>query len=900
MRPAELLTRLVTWARRDRLEAQVDEELTSHVELLARDLQADGLSADAALAEAKRRVGHSLAQREASRDAWGFPGIDALIQDVRFAIRGLRRSPGFTIAAVVTLGLGIGANAAMFAVIDRLMFRPLPYLRDPGDVGAVYLQITPQGNRRIYSTIPYTRYLDLVANTHTIAEYAAVSEWRLAVGTGDATRIRKVAGISASTWSMFTARPVIGRFFGPADDALPLGNQVAVLSHAYWRSAFGGSDVIGRRIKIGILEYSIIGVAPSGFVGASGGGPPEIFVPITTIPATMGPWAKDTYYRDYRWDWTDVLVRPKPGVSKAVAAADLGEAYRRSRAKQRELVPTVLPDSVAHPSAIVGSVRPAAGPDAGMESRILLWVAGVAVIVLLIASANVANLVLARTLGRRREIALRIALGVSRARLAFQFVSESLVLAALGIVAAIVVAQFVGTGVRAMLLPEGTPFNLADDPRTLAVAIACASIAVLITVVAPMSIARSANLVGGLKVGARDGGTRSVRLRSMLLVVQGALSVALLVGAALFVRSLQNVLAIPLGFDLSQVVDVYPDFRGAKLDSGESVAIRRRLLATAQAIPGVTAATRVNSPVFATNTAQLRVIGIDSVEKLGRFNIQLASPDYFKVMGTRILRGRSFTSGDVDGAARVAIVSQSMAKKLWPDRDALGQCLFVAWEASPKTPCSQVVGVAEDVAAQRLMDEERLMYYVPVEQMDAAGASSINVRLSGNEVAAGVERVRAAMQAVMPGDGFVVVTALQRRVDEQRRAWRLGATLFLAFGGLAAIVAAVGLYGVTAYNVAQRMHELGVRIALGAGSARIMGMVLRAALATTGIAIAIGLAMALVGSRWLEPLLYRQSPRDPLVYAGVALGMIAVTIAAASVPARRAMRADPNRALRAD
>jgi predicted permease len=901
MTSRELWTRLTTWRHRDRLAAEVAAELEAHVAALARDYEKEGLPATAARARARRQVGNTTSQREATRDAWGFPAIDTVLHDLRYAARGLRRTPGFTAAAVLTLALGIGANAAMFGVIDRLMFRPLPYMRDPGQVSAVYLQVTPNGRRTTIMTVPYLRYMDLARGTTAFSEYAGVSEWRLAVGTGPETRVRKVAGVSASLFGMFEARPVAGRFFGPAEDVTPIGAQVAVLSHGYWHSGFGGGDVLGRHLRVGLLDYTIIGVAPAGFVGAASGRAPEIFVPITTIPATMGPWARDSYYREYRWDWVEMIARRRPDVSVEVANADLTEAYRKSRATQREQNPRVLPDSEAHPMGMLGSVRPAAAPDAGLESRILIWVAGVAAMVLLIACANVANLMLARALRRRREIAVRLALGVSRSRLAVQFVMESAVVAAAGTIAALVIAQLLGAGIRAMLLPEGTPWNLFDDPRTLAVALACAVVTVLLTVAAPLSLARSANLTSGLKAGAREGGYRASRLRTALLVVQGALSVSLLVGASLFVRSLDNVLAIPLGFDASTVIDIYPDFRGAASDSASAVAARRRLLLAAQSIPGVEAATRVNSGLFATNTGNLRVPGIDSVEKIGRFNYQLVSPDYFKVMRTRILRGRALDSRDVEGAARSAVVSQAMARALWPTRDALGQCLYFSpGDARADPPCTTIVGIAEDAASQRLLDDRRFAYYLPVEQIDPRGASTIYVRLASDDMDRDLERVRAAMQAAMPGDGFVVVTPLQATVDDGRRPWRLGATLFLAFGGLAVVVAAVGLYGVIGYDVTQRMHELGVRIVLGATGGRIVSLVLRGTAFTTGVAVVIGLGIALAGSRWVQPLLFGQSARDPVVYAAVAGGMILVAALASAVPAWRAARADPNQALRTE
>jgi putative ABC transport system permease protein len=902
MTPRELWIRLMTWRHRDRLEEQVAAEMAAHVELLARDLERDGLSPADALATARRQLGHSRTQREATRDAWGFPAIDIVIQDVRYAVRGLRRSPMFTLTAVITLGLGIGANAAMFAVIDRLMFRPLPYMSDPSSAARVYLQTTREGRRNSNITFPYTRFLDIQSELRSFSSSAAISEWRLAVGAGPETRVRKVAGVSASMWEFFDARPVVGRFFGPADDVIPVGSMVAVLSYAYWRNEFGAdSSVIGRSLRVGTLDYSVIGVAPPGFIGATSGRLAEIFVPVTTIPATMSPWARDTYYRDYQWDWVEMLVRRKPGVSVEVANAELSEAYRRSRAKARAINPRVLPDSIAQPRGVAGPIRTAAGPDAGLESRVLLWVAGVAGIVLLIACANVTNLMLARILRRRREIALRLALGVSRGRLAAQFVTEALALALLGAVAGLFIAQWAGAGIRALLLPDDSTFNLAADPRTVAAAIAVAVLASLLTVSAPIILAMRSDLAGALKAGARDGGYRSSWLRTSLLVAQGALSVALLVGAGLFVRSLDNVLAIPLGYDVSTVLDIHPDFRGDEPDSARRVALRRRMLAAAQAIPGVDAVTRINSPLFSTNTANLRVPGIDSVEKLGRFNFQMTSPDYFKVMGTRIVRGRGFDSRDGEGSAKSVVVSASMARALWPGKEALGQCVQVGFGAHGQVgDCATVIGIAEDVASQGIMDEQRFMYYIPVDQVNPSWGSTMYARMASDDVDASIERVRKAMQAEMPGDGFVIVTPVQKRVMDQRRAWRLGATLFLAFGALALIVAAIGLYGVTGYNVAQRMHEMGVRVALGAGTGDILGLVVRDALIVTAAGVVSGLAIALAGSRWLQPLLYKQSARDPATYAIIGAIMIAVALVASAAPAARAAKADPNRALRSE
>ncbi|HEV8365038.1 MAG TPA: ADOP family duplicated permease [Gemmatimonadaceae bacterium] len=903
MTPREVWLRLTAWMRRDDLSRELAEELQTHIDLLARDFEQQGMSRADAVTAARRQLGNVGGLREASRDYWGFPAIEAVLQDLRYSVRGLVRSPGFTTTVVVTLGLGIGANAAMFAVIDRLMFRPYPYMRDPGSVNRVYFQATNRERRLTFSTMPYTRYLDLQRNTTSFAQVAAISEWRLAVGIGQNTRVRKVAGVSASFFGFFDVQPARGRFFGASEDVTPLGSTAAVLSYGFWQSEFGGRDMIGEQLQIGAMPYTIIGVAPKGFVGAVSGRVPELFVPVTTIPANIEPWSRDTYFTLYNWDWVDMLVRRKPGVSEAAASAQLTTAYIRSRNAQRASNPRMLSDSVARPRAIADAVRDAA-VDPGPESRVLLWVSGVAFIVLLIACANVANLMLARMLRRRREIALRVALGVGRGRLVVQFLVEGVLLSVLGGVAALFVAQWGGAGIRALLLPEGSAFNMATDWRTMAVAGACALVAALLTVVGPALLATRANLSATLKAGVREGTYRSSRLRSSLLVMQAALSVALLVGAGLFVRSLNNVLNIPLGYDASRVIDIYPDFRGLELDSASHVAVRRRLLTTAQEIPGVVAAARVNSRIFGTSTAALRVPGIDSVQRLGRFNLQITTPGYFAVMRTRILRGRGFDSRDGEGSVPTVVVSQAMARALWPGHEALGQCIQVSWnsmEQIENPPCTTVIGIAEDAAYQDVTDEERFVYYLNVDQLDPGWISSILVRMSGaGDIEPEVERVRRAMQAAMPGLGFVVVRPLQEVVDDRRRSWRLGATLFVAFGGLALVVAAVGLYGVIGYNVAQRMHELGVRIALGARSSAILRLVLSQGLAFAAAGVGIGLAIALAASSWLEPLLYKQSPRDPATYAAVGAVMVAVALAASAVPAFRAVRADPNRALRSE
>jgi putative ABC transport system permease protein len=825
--------------------------------------------------------------------------IDVIRQDLRYALRGLRRSPGFTLTVMATLGLGIGANVAMFNVTDRLMFRPFPFLRDPSSVQRIYLQTTIRGRTSTQSTMPYTRYLDLRRETSSFSQYAGFSEWRLAVGAGDATRERQVVGVNASFFEFFNAPPTAGRYFTAAEDSLPRGANVAVLGYGYWMTQLGGKNVIGQTLQVGPLLTTIIGVAPEGFVGVSEGEAPAVFVPITTLAYGVNQGNPETFATKYNWDFSAAMVRRKPGVTVGRATSDLTRAYLLSRDKARQQMPTVLPANVAHPVGIAGSLRTAAGPNAGLESRTLLWVSGVAIIVLLIACANVLNLMLARVLSRRREIAVRLALGVSRARLAAQFVVEGLMLAALGCLAGIAVAQAVQIALGQLIALDSPNSAVVTDWRALFIAFGCAAIAGLVVSVGPALLAPRDNVAATLRSGSRQGGGTHQRssVRATLLVLQGAMSVVLLVGAGLFVRSLWNVRSLDLGWNPEPVLVVTPNYRGMQLDSAAADATRRALLDAARAVPGVASAARVNSQPFATSYRNLFVAGIDSVQRLGRFNYQATTSQYFDVSGTRIVRGRAFTDADRDKAGNVAVISQSMARVLWPNVEPLGQCFRID---SATAPCTRVIGVAEDVVQQNMFDSERLIYYVPDESPIMRPANRVWVRFARGDATAQIETLRRALQAVMPPPGYVTVAPLEDVVDKQRRSWTLGATMFVAFGGLALIVAAVGLYGVISYNVAQRMHEVGIRIALGAQVADVIRLVVGQAVTFAGAGVALGILGALAAARWVEPLLFSESARDPLVYMVVAATIGVVSLVASAAPALRAMRADPNAALRAD
>jgi predicted permease len=879
------ITRLADRLRRDRLDAELREELEFHRRMLARD----GHEAN--------RLGNTTLHRERARDLWSLGRLDVLAHDARYALRGLRRAPGFTAVVTLTLGLGIGANVAIFDVTDRLMFRPFPYLRHPATVDRVYLRTTISGRTTTSSTYPYTRFIDLRREATSIAAAAGITEWRLAVGSGDAAQERQVVGASASLFEFFDAPPSLGRYFTAAEDAVPRGADVAVVSYGYWMTALGGRNVIGEKLQVGPLVLSIVGVAPRGFVGLSEGEPPAVFVPITTLVYGVNQGDAESFAQRYNWDWMSMVVRRKPGVSVEHATADLTRAFVLSRARQRETTPTVLPANLAHPVAIAGALRMAASPAAGLEARTLIWVNGVAVIVLLVACANVLNLTLGRLFARRREIAVRLSLGVSRRRLASFFIIEGMIVAALGCAAGVVIAQCVWSALRAMIVRDGGTDPIIGDGRALAIACLAALIAALAISVGPALLAPRDNVAATLRSARMSGDARASRLRAGLLVLQAALSVVLLIGAGLFVRSLDNVRSVRLGWDPRPVLTVVPNYRGVELDTAAASAVRRALMETARSFPGVTGVARVNSLPFATSYQRLFVAGIDSVERLGRFNYQATTPEYFHVIGTRIVRGRGFTPTERGDQGQVAVISASMARTLWPGVDAIGQCFGIR---SATAPCTRVIGIAEDAVQQNIADADRLLYYIPDEgPLLVRPANRLWVRFGDDDPAVHVEALRRALTRVMPPPGYVTVSPLQDLVDFQGRSWRLGATLFVAFGALALVVAAVGLYGVISYGVTQRMHELAVRMALGAQRGNVVRLVIAQAVGFAAAGIAIGLTGAALAAPAVQPLLFDEPARDPMVFGLVGAVVVAVALVAGVVPAARATRADPSAALRA-
>jgi putative ABC transport system permease protein len=893
----EWMTRLLDWFRRDALDRELAEELRFHHQLLARDAEAAGAGRVDARDIARRRLGSSTRTREAARERWSIPPLDHFQQDVRYALRGLRRSPGFTATVVITLSLGIGANAAMFNVVDQLMFRPLAYLHDPGTVHRLYWQWQDRGTLTTTMSTQYARYLDITKWTSSFSQLAGFSERDLAVGDGESARERRVGTVSASFFTFFDARPVLGRFFVAEEDVTPRGADVAVLSYAFWQSEFGRRDVRGDKLQVGSVRATIIGVAPPGFSGVNDATPPVLYIPITTFAGSTGTNDSRTYFSKYQWGWMHVLVRRRPNVTVQQAEADASAAFRRSWLAGRRDDPSYPTLDVAKPHVAVSSVRPGSGPDPALEARTALWVSIVAVIVLLIAIANVANLFLARALRRLRETALRLALGVSRRRLIMQSMTESLVLSLIAGGVSLVATQWAGAAIRQILMTTSTGSAAsASDWRTVAVTIGLAIATGALVGLVPAHSSAGADLIRSLR-GTRGGTAEGSRLRASFLVLQAALSVVLLIGAALFVRSLDAVKSLPMGYDADRVLFVQRIIRGPAFDETAQRALRQGLLSTAQSLPGVEAAAWVSSaPFISTSNTNLYVSGIDSVARLGTFTYQATTSDYFRTMGTRILRGRGLTTDDRAGTPNVAVVSESMARVLWPNQDAIGKCFRMR---SDTVPCTTVVGIAEDMVQRDITGTHRYHYYVSIDQYTRTWGNGMLLRLR-DDPSREAEAIRKALQRVVPGASYVTVLPLREVVQNAQRSWRLGATMFVAFGALALAVAAVGLYGVIGYSVAQRMHELGVRVALGARRSDILRLVVGQSVRFALAGVVCGVVVALFSSRFMQPLLFHQSATDSTIYLAVGTVMLIVALAASALPALRAARADPNTALRAE
>ncbi len=812
--------------------------------------------------------------------------METLLQDLRYAAHSLTRSPGLTLAAVLTLGLGIGANSAMFGVVDRLFFRPPAHVQDPDRVVRVNVTKTkaPYGSWT-QPLADFPRYSELKNHARGFSSVAAYSGMAFSMGRGLDARHVSGGAVSASFFPLTGVEPVRGRFF-TSDEDRKGGAHVAVLSHEFWHSQYADDPgVLGKTLQLNASTYTVIGVAPSGFTGIDLDRP-DLWVPLSVAgPENSWPMVLDCD----GCSWMNTIARLAPGATTAQAASEATALYRAHVARSPV-------DSTATVS--LGSVHQALGPNVANAAKLSLWLIGVCGAVLLIACANVANLLLARALQRRREIAVRVALGAGRGRLVRQLYAESVLLAGVGLGAALLVTLWAGPLLRVALIPDAAPGN-AIEPRVFLFSAAVALATALLAGLAPAVHVGVPDLSGALKSGSREGGVVRSRTRTGLLIGQVSLTFVLLTGAGLFITSLHRVLGLRLGFEPDHLIVANVNLRALGLQRAEINATYERMRERVLRLLGIAGASlSIGTPFEAIYDTELKIPGRDSLPmvKSGGPSVSAVTPDYFRTLGSAIRRGRAFTDADNRGAQHVAVINESMARIIWPGEDPLGKTMRVGSDPVPFT----VVGVVEDARRESVTDELSLQYFVPLAQADSVlqtSVSSLIVRTAG-PAAPLTGIVRREIQASSPDLPYPNIDPMPALFADQLRPWRLGSWLFTLFGALGVLLAAIGLYGVLSYGVSQRTQELGIRIALGAGRRSVLGLVLRQGVQLTLAAVALGVVGALIAGRAIRSLLYGVSPHNPLVLAAVATILTLVAMLASYLPARRATQVDPMVALR--
>ncbi|MHB1224614.1 MAG: ABC transporter permease [Gemmatimonadaceae bacterium] len=884
--------------RARQVEREVEEELAFHFAEEERRLAAHGLTPEAARADATRRFGDVTRYRaelaridrgqlrlERRADRWG-----ALRDDVRHALRGVRRQPGFAVMVATTLALGIGANAVMFGVVDRLLLRPPAHVVDPGQLYGIGERYEFRGETIDSDAFAVSAAGDIGDAAPAFSAVVAMGGMTMTLGSGESAEPVRTRFVSGNYFPVLGVRAERGRTLQPADDVAPTGMPVAVISDGFWRRHFGADDeVLGRRLELDRQSYTVVGVAPRGFAG-TGRISPDVWVPLHAMALTT----RGAERMSDSWQWLTLTGRLVPGMSPAVAGAQVTRALR-ARAQPGQS------DTAA--VAVLESVLPIVARRESAESRVASLLFGVSAFVLLIACANVANLLLARAVARQREVAVRLALGVSRARLVRQLLTEGMVLALIGGAGALLVVRWGGMLVERLLLGDGGDLASTVDGRTLLFTTAATVTAGLLAGLFPALQGSRPSLTSALRTGAGDGGGRRSRARASLLTLQTALSVILLVGTGLFVRSLVAVQQTRLGMDTQRVLVGEMALRSQGMETARVDAVFAEAAGRVARLPGVErSAVAAALPLSSSYSTSFSIPGRDSLPTLpdGGPYVNAVSADYLATVGTRVLRGRGLTTEDfVSGAPRVVVVNDQMARLYWRGEDPIGACVQVG---SDSLPCFTVVGVMEDARRQSIVEEASLQYVVPLRHgLQYMQDRVLFARLRPDaDQAAVAAAVRRSMQELAPDLPYAEVFRMSELLDDEVRPWRLGATMFGAFGLLALVLAAVGTYGVISYGVAQRTRELGVRIALGAVTRDVLWLVVRQGVLLTAVGAAAGVMLAYAGGPLVSELLYETSPRDPLVYAGVVALLLAVAVAASLVPAWRAARVDPSVALRTE
>jgi predicted permease len=801
--------------------------------------------------------------------------FDRLRQDILYAFRQLRVRPGLSIAAVLTLALGIGANGAIFSVVNGVLLRPLPY-GDPDELTAVWHQEGPGGD---LVSVSYENFQDWRAETETFADMAAFSRSTVTLLTDDVAERLPGAMITPNTFRLLRIPPALGRDF-VADDAIDGATPVVMLSHGLFMGAFGGdAGMIGSTLRLSGVEHQVIGVMPAGFR-----------TPFFEEAELWRPMGDDAACGRGCW-FARVVGRLEPGTSLEEAQAELDVVGERLQTEYPDANADVRVAAVGLRDEIVGDVRPA----------LLVILVGVG-LVLLIACVNVANLLLARAIAREREVAVRAALGASRGRITKQLLTESVVLALVGGLAGVYVA-YMAVDALIVLAPQDLPrldVVRVDGLVLAAMTVLTTGTGVLFGLV-PAFHASRADAGGALGSDRSVAGRQSRgRLRDALVVSQMALAVTLLVGAGLLLKSFVTLVRVDPGFDPRGLLTAETRFSGERYSGPARLDFYEELFTRMEARPDVDAAAGVWLLPFTTGAV------ISSIEVEGRPDVapteepeasmRPVTDGYFELMRIPLVAGRRLQRSDDTNTQRVVVISESMARDIWADEDPIGRQIRFGMQFEDSEPWREVVGVVGDVKLRGLDDEDRAIAYVPYRQF-TIGSLAVALRTAGDpaELAA---PFRATVRSIDPQVAVYDVSTMDRLVAASLAERRFFMLLLGLFAALAAILASVGIYAVTSYVVGSRTREMGIRIAVGAQAGEVQRGVLTRAGSVAALGLAIGLAAAFGLTRLMRSLLFETSHVDPLVFSGMAALLAGVALLAAWLPARRASRVDPMIALR--
>jgi len=880
-RLAEFWRRLLFLFRRRQFDRDLAEEMRFHLEMKSRE---SGMNA------ARRQFGNVALVEDDCRDAWGWRTLERIAQDVRYAMRTLRKAPGFTAVVIMTLALGIGVNTAIFSLVDRLLFRPLPF---PQSDRLATLFFYSDAWRMTYSSLSYPDYVYYRDHNEVFSGLAAYTDETVNMRFGEDDEAVPAQMVTANYFDVLQVRPILGRNFRRDEDLVPGRDTVAMLGAGLWKRRFDGDPaVLGRQVTISGHSFTVVGIVPEDFAGLEIDHPskPELWVPAMSYPQTLLSDAEWDLQHKRDDEWLSSTGRLKPGVSQSQASAQMAQLteqlkliYRAEKIDNGKSRGLTIP---ANESRFEVKSRPTV-------KRFLAMLMAVVGLVLLIACANVASLLLARGVKRQREIGVRVALGAGRGRLGQQLMSEGLLLSIAGGAAGIGVALLV----ERLLAGFDRPFHMAAlvaggiDGRVLAFALALSILTGILFGLLPLRQASRLDVTPLLKANARDAGRRILGARSLLVVVQVALSVVLLTSAGLFVRTLRNAQATDVTRDPGKVLLFKLSLPPTRYDSSRGAAFYQAVLDRVHGIPGIASAAYLWLVPFGGwrgGTAIIPYAGSEAEQ----VDFNIVSPRYFETAGIPLVRGRPFSDRDGMRTPGVAVVNEQMAKHYWPRENPIGK-QFVVWGKPNRTV--EVVGVVRDGPFRGYRDAIRPCFYVPLAQ-EYESAMRLEVRASttlANAIRHEIHELDRDLLVAPP-------QTLRAFRDAGMGQERLSASLLSGLSILAALIAAIGLYGVMAFTVAQRTREIGVRVALGAAAGSILRGVISEALVLVAVGLAIGLIAAALLGRLVANLLFGITATDPATYLTTAAVLALVGTSAAYLPARRASHVDPVTALRAE